>query len=147
VGLLDAGSTYQRVEQGVSLVNDVRAVAGYRRMNGVAGGKDVVHVHVTPGWTPIEARRVLQNICTCDLIHPWTIIPKGHTPWEHLYIYYPACNKESIPVICLIPSCLSTDLPLSTARDCNNGHSGWAGKAWADRDVQQIPGRRGICIR
>lgn len=54
----DAGSTYQRVEQGVSLVNDVRAVAGYRRMNdGVAGGKDVVHVHVTPRWTPIEARR------------------------------------------------------------------------------------------
>jgi hypothetical protein len=29
------------------------------------------------------------------------------------------CNKQDIAVICLIRSCLSTDSPLSTARDCN----------------------------
>jgi hypothetical protein len=79
----DAGSTYQRVEQGVSLVNDVRAVAGYR-MNEWSRRRQgrLVHVHVTPRWTPIEARRAQR-----------------------------------------------------------------AGKAWADRDVQQIAERRGICIR
>jgi hypothetical protein len=48
-----------------------------------------------------------------------TVISKGHTPWEHLYIYYPVCNKETIPAICLILSCLSTDSPLSTAIDHN----------------------------
>jgi hypothetical protein len=30
------------------------------------------------------------------------------------------CNKQDIAVICLIRSCLSTDSPLSSARDCNN---------------------------
>jgi hypothetical protein len=47
-------------------------------------------------WIRIDQGGVLQNICTCDLILPWAVIPKGHTLWEHLYIYYPACNKEVI---------------------------------------------------
>jgi hypothetical protein len=59
---------------------------------------------------------LLQNICTCDLIHPWAVIPKGHTTWKHLYIYYPTCNKE---VISCHLSLLSLLLPLSTAIDYN----------------------------
>jgi hypothetical protein len=60
-------------------------------------------------WIRIDQGGVLQNICTCDLIHPWAVIPKGHTHWEHLYIYYPACNKETIPVICLCPLHFATE--------------------------------------
>jgi hypothetical protein len=63
---------------------------------------DTTVLHVSTRWGSLAASLVprhesslLQNICTCDLIHPWTVIPKGHTPWEHLYIYYPACNKET----------------------------------------------------
>jgi hypothetical protein len=31
-------------------------------------------------WIRIDQGGVLQNICTYDLIHPWAVIPKGHTP-------------------------------------------------------------------
>jgi hypothetical protein len=38
-----------------------------------------------------------------------TVISKGHTPWELLYIYYVLCNKEISHVICLFLHWFATE--------------------------------------